>query len=275
VLRTRQVLALVDPAADRRLRADAGLRDRAPRALIGLPIGGTTGTPGAFLLESDERADGVEPARVSALRVLAAQAIAAVEHARLTSDLGALAQDVADLRSTADSLSTLAETDALTGVANRLGLESALRAVMDPGSSDPSDDTRVGVLFCDLDGFKGVNDALGHAAGDALLVEVAARLRAVVRTDDVVARLGGDEFVVVSLGVTDDELAQVAERIRSAIAEPIEVGADAPVSLGVSIGVGRADMVGVTSLDDVDALLGAADHSMYRAKRSGGNRVVS
>jgi PleD family two-component response regulator len=57
--------------------------------------------------------------------------------------------------------------------------------------------------------------------------------------------------------------------------EPIDVGADEPVILGVSIGVGRADMVGVTSLDDVDALLGAADDSMYRAKRSGGNRVVS
>jgi diguanylate cyclase (GGDEF)-like protein len=282
VLRTRQVLALVDPASDRRLRADAGLRDRAPRALLGLPIGGTTGTPGAFLLESDERPDGVEPARVSALRVLAAQAIAAIEHARLTSDLGALAQDVADLRSTADSLSTLAETDALTGVANRLGLESALRAVMDRNGDRAGADVgvegegpRVGVLFCDLDGFKGVNDALGHTAGDAALVEVAARLRRVVRADDVVARLGGDEFVVVSLGVADDELAHVAERIREAVAEPIDVGADEPVMLGVSIGVGRADMVGVTSLDDVDALLGAADHSMYRAKRSGGNRVVS
>lgn len=275
VLRTRQVLALVDPAADRRLRADEGLRERAPRALIGLPIGGTTGTPGAFLLESDERPDGVEPARVSALRVLAAQAIAAVEHARLTSDLGALTQDVADLRSTADSLSTLAETDALTGVANRLGLESALRAVMDSGA-DPDGDPgrRVGVLFCDLDGFKGVNDALGHTAGDAALVEVAKRLRSVVRHDDVVARLGGDEFVVVSIGVADGELEAVAERIRAAVAEPIDVGADDPVQLGVSIGVGRADMVGVTSLDDVDALLGAADHSMYRAKRSGGNRVV-
>ncbi|HEU5152725.1 MAG TPA: diguanylate cyclase [Iamia sp.] len=285
VLRTRQVLALVDPASDRRLRADEGLRERAPRALLGLPIGGTTGTPGAFVLESDERPDGVEPARVSALRVLAAQAIAAVEHARLTSDLGALAQDVADLRSTADSLSTLAETDPLTGVANRLGLESALRTVMDrtvddagadhAGSDGAGERPRVGVLFCDLDGFKGVNDALGHTAGDVALVEVAKRLRSVVRADDVVARLGGDEFVVVSIGVADDELQNVAERIRDAIAEPIDVGADEPVLLGVSIGVGRADMVGVTSLDDVDALLGAADHSMYRAKRSGGNRIVS
>lgn len=280
VLRTRQVLALVDPAADRRLRADEGLRERAPRALLGLPIGGTTGTPGAFVLESDERPDGVEPARVSALRVLAAQAIAAVEHARLTSDLGALAQDVADLRSTADSLSTLAETDPLTGVANRLGLESALRAVMDrtadrSGADVVGEGPRVGVLFCDLDGFKGVNDALGHTAGDAALVEVAARLRSVVRSDDVVARLGGDEFVVVSIGVADDELQNVAERIREAVALPIDVGADEPVLLGVSIGVGRADLIGVTSLDDVDALLGAADHSMYRAKRSGGNRIVS
>jgi len=282
VLRTRQVLALVDPAADRRLRADEGLRERAPRALLGLPIGGTTGTPGAFVLESDEHLDGVEPARVSALRVLAAQAIAAVEHARLTSDLGALAQDVADLRSTADSLSTLAETDPLTGVANRLGLESALRVVMDRTADRSGADVglgaegpRVGVLFCDLDGFKGVNDKLGHTAGDAALVEVAARLCKVVRADDVVARLGGDEFVVVSIGVSDEELQNVAERVREAVFEPIDVGADEPVILGVSIGVGRADMVGVTSLDDVDALLGAADDSMYRAKRSGGNRVVS
>ncbi|HYI61344.1 MAG TPA: diguanylate cyclase [Acidimicrobiales bacterium] len=289
VLRTRQVLVLVDPADDRRFRADTALRDRAPRALLGLPLGRATGTTGAFVFESDAAPHGVESERVEALRVLSAQAIAAIDHARLSSDLSSLSRDVADLRSTAETLSARAETDPLTGVANRLGLESALRAAMGgddatdaagsggpdgPGApGGPGGGPRVGVLFCDLDDFKVVNDTWGHAAGDTALVEVARRLRAVVRADDVVARLGGDEFVVVSFGVSDEELARVAERARESVGRPIEVAGAGPLSVGVSIGVGRADLVGVTSVDDVDTLMELADDSMYRAKRAGKNRV--
>lgn len=150
------------------------------------------------------------------------------------------------------------ERDALTEVANRLGFESTLEAALATRRGG-----RVGVAYLDLDGFKAVNDTLGHAAGDAVLIECARRLAAVVRDGDVVARLGGDEFAVILQAVTPDELATVAERAATALADPIATAAGA-VTIGASIGLAVAPDDG----SDMDALLQAADARMYRAKRA-------
>ena len=150
-----------------------------------------------------------------------------------------------------------AQTDHLTGLANRTALESVLEAHLAPDVG-----TGCGVLFCDLDGFKAVNDTYGHAVGDQVLVEVAQRLASSVRTTrgDVVARLGGDEFVVVLPGCGELELRAVVPRIERAVARPLRLDVGL-VRVGVSIGARVADPG-----DDVGAVLSEADEKMYRAK---------
>jgi diguanylate cyclase (GGDEF)-like protein/PAS domain S-box-containing protein len=163
-------------------------------------------------------------------------------------------------------LRTAAFTDPLTGLANRSRFSERSRAAGPEAT----------VVLLDLDGFKQVNDTLGHAAGDRVLVEVADRLRAVCRDDDLVARLGGDEFVVlVAPGGRDRDAGAVAvslaDRLVVALAQPFLV-ADRLVSLGASAGVAQArDLTGET--DPGDALLRDADIAMYAAKAAGKGRV--
>jgi diguanylate cyclase (GGDEF)-like protein len=121
----------------------------------------------------------------------------------------------------------------------------------------------VSLLLIDLDGFKAVNDTHGHAAGDALLCEVADRLREAVRGGDLAARLGGDEFAVLLPGCTTAEADRTAQRILEALRAPVPVDG-ATVGVSASIGVAAADPA-----DDVESLLHDADLAMYAAKNNG------
>ena len=125
--------------------------------------------------------------------------------------------------------------------------------------------TGFAVLFLDLDDFKGVNDTLGHAVGDRLLVDVAARIRGELRAGDTAARVGGDEFVVLLDDVTSEEEALgIARRLGDTLREPYDLGTarcSAPSSIGVA--------VMTENLANADALVGAADAAMYDAKQSG------
>jgi diguanylate cyclase len=160
-------------------------------------------------------------------------------------------------------LAHLAAHDPLTGLANRAlfadRLDRALARARREGRPGA-------LLLLDLDGFKAINDARGHAAGDRALVAVAGRLRGCVREVDTVARLGGDEFLVVLDGVeAAAEARRVAGRIRAALAEPLRLDGDgAPLALGASIGV--AVFAGREAPAD---LLRRADGAMYVAKRTG------
>jgi len=148
--------------------------------------------------------------------------------------------------------------DALTGAANRAGFEAAMaRALARRG------DRAVGVAFIDLDGFKAVNDVHGHAVGDAVLVEVAARLRALVREDDVVARFGGDEFAVLLPDITPVGLANASERMRTAIARPITAD-EVTLQIDASIGLASAPRDG----ERMEALIARSDARMYRQKET-------
>ncbi|MEU1217235.1 diguanylate cyclase CdgB [Streptomyces sp. NPDC005791] len=118
------------------------------------------------------------------------------------------------------------------------------------------------VLFCDLDGFKSINDRFGHHAGDAVLIEVARRLTTCVRDGDTVARLGGDEFVVLADGLGEADAADLAVRLRNAIIPPIRVDGRA-VRVGASFGIGWAEC-GMTE----EEVLHSADQRMYVEKRS-------
>ncbi len=117
------------------------------------------------------------------------------------------------------------------------------------------------VLFVDLDGFKTVNDTLGHASGDELLIQVAGRLTAVLGGQDTVARIAGDEFVAVCEGVGEAAAAELADRLREAIAAPVPLG-DHVINAKASVGIAVA-----TGSFDPDAILQRADEAMYAAKR--------
>ncbi|MFI8522168.1 diguanylate cyclase CdgB [Streptomyces sp. NPDC085481] len=132
-----------------------------------------------------------------------------------------------------------------------------------PTGGDIDDGTKgLAVLFCDLDGFKSINDRFGHHTGDAVLIEVARRLTTGVRDGDTVARLGGDEFVVLADGLGSADAADLAVRLRNAIIPPIRVDGRA-VRVGASFGIGWAEC-GMT----VEEVLNSADQRMYIEKRS-------
>jgi diguanylate cyclase (GGDEF)-like protein/PAS domain S-box-containing protein len=174
--------------------------------------------------------------------------------------------DVSWRRRLEDELTHRATHDELTGLPNRAALMERLEASVRRLDGQ----NMLAVLFCDLDGFKDINDGLGHAVGDQVLVAVARRLRQRCRQADVVARFGGDEFVVV-LPVDDVTKARAtAERLVEALGEPIAVG-DAEVAPGASIGVTVVDRMPEGD-DPVGTLLRDADTAMYHAKERGRGR---
>ena len=149
----------------------------------------------------------------------------------------------------------LASTDPLTGVGNRRVVFEVLRRHLDTATG-----AGCGLLFCDVDRFKQVNDQHGHAAGDQLLVELALRLRRLAGPDDVVARLGGDEFVLLSPGADEAALAALACQVEAGMGAPVLTSAGA-LAVGISVGsaVGRAG-------EDPDELMARADRAMYGTK---------
>ncbi|MEX2292447.1 MAG: sensor domain-containing diguanylate cyclase [Acidimicrobiales bacterium] len=157
----------------------------------------------------------------------------------------------------------LAGHDALTGVANRRQFRSRLAEALAIGERD------LAVAFCDLDGFKVVNDTFGHISGDSALVDVAARLRSSLRTGDELARMGGDEFTVLLRNVVDAAAANhVVDRLLDAMRKPFVVEGT-EVALGISIGVALAGTDATA-----DALLARADEALYAVKRAGGGAAM-
>ncbi|MCI0344270.1 MAG: GGDEF domain-containing protein, partial [Chloroflexi bacterium] len=158
-----------------------------------------------------------------------------------------------------------ASHDPLTGLANRAVLTEALERALARATRAGS---QVGLLFLDFDAFKEVNDALGHSAGDTVLVELASRIRRAVRADGVVARFGGDEFAVLIEDLDGVEQAElVAARIHAALARPIEVDGEIRI-VEASIGIALSS----EATRDARELMAAADRTMYDAKAAGGNR---
>ncbi len=187
------------------------------------------------------------------LDTLASNASVALQYDRLE-------QAVMQLSVLQEQLHHQAYHDPLTSLANRtLFTDTVREAIADRRR-------KIAVLFIDLDDFKTVNDSLGHAAGDELLVSVASRLRTCLRPEDVVARLGGDEFAVMVEDGHDAEAAAVtvARRIMDAFALPVEVGSES-VAVYVSVGIATSD----GDETSAEGLIRDADVAMYRAKTAG------
>jgi len=158
----------------------------------------------------------------------------------------------------------LAYNDALTGLANRAQVMNTLQHL-----ARRNEERRKALphylpylLYLDLDGFKGVNDTHGHAAGDALLQAVAQRLKDNVRAGDLVGRLGGDEFVLILENYPPEEIGSLSERLILAIADPFTLPENTEAHIGVSIG-------GAPLGEDPQLALARADSMLYRAKNRG------
>ncbi len=164
------------------------------------------------------------------------------------------------------ALAHQAAHDPLTDLPNRTQARTLTAAALHRGRRAG---TMTGLLFVDLDGFKGVNDRFGHATGDTVLRTVADRLRSALRPGDVVCRLGGDEFVVLVEQVSSErELAELAERLIATVSRPIHEGGQ-DLRVGASIGIAVAQDAAV----DADALFAEADAAAYRAKARGRGRA--
>jgi diguanylate cyclase (GGDEF)-like protein/PAS domain S-box-containing protein len=199
----------------------------------------------------------------------------------------AVVRDVTDLVEVEERLTHAARHDHLTGLPNRAHLLETLDAALDRSGIDGRE---VAVLFCDLDGFKRVNDTGGHSSGDAVLTETARRLRAVLRKEDTVARVGGDEFVVVvepwSRGDHGSDVhtdasriqgralaVRVAERVIEALRPPIIVkGVRHVVTTSIGITYATRAVEDRSKAATADEVLHDADAAMYRAKDRGKNR---
>ena len=164
-----------------------------------------------------------------------------------------------ELRAATEALTEQAVRDPLTGLANRDLFDQRLRGAL---SRDARAGGATGVLFLDLDGFKGVNDRYGHVVGDAVLRTVAVRLTSAVRPADTVARLGGDEFVVLVEGATEAGMQALVTRLKAAVEEPMQV-VHRTLDVGVSVGLALA----ADGATDPSSLIALADERMYAVKR--------
>ena len=231
------------------LAPPAATADGEPVQALAVPLATGDGVIGALVVRSVGLALAWDEAERQRLEFVAAQSAADCERSRHHRQL-----------------EHLAGHDPLTGLPNRYRFHAELAAAL---AAATARDERFALLYLDLDGFKAANDTCGHEGGDRLLLDVAHRLRAVLRQGDAVARLGGDEFVVLLRGCRDADAAlAIGDKLRQAIARPYRLG-EHRFDIGASIGVAVYPGDG----DTAAALLRHGDRAMYAAKRAGGDRL--
>ena len=175
-------------------------------------------------------------------------------------------EDISERKESEERLTRQALHDSLTGLPNRTLFADRVRMATTRRNAQG-----FAIIYLDLDGFKLVNDTLGHAAGDAVLIEVARRLERLLRVGDTLARLGGDEFALLCEGVVEGEAKAIADRVIHALTEPVTV-LDREIVQAASIGISLYGP-GV-SVEEPDVMLGEADMAMYRAKAAGKSRYA-
>ncbi len=183
-----------------------------------------------------------------------------------TTNYIALSTDITTIKDTEEKLEKLAHYDPLTGLTNRLLFHNRLQHDLAVSKREQKD---LGLILLDLDGFKEVNDSLGHPAGDQLLVQVGQRLQDSIRESDTVARLGGDEFVIILTNIKqENNLALLARKILATLSTPYTIGNE-QVNITASLGVTLCPEDGT----EATLLLKNADTAMYHAKAAGKNQI--
>ena len=206
------------------------------------------------------RKNGESYSLLLAVTVVKDEAGQVLSHVSVLSDITYLKLHEAQLRHQAFH-------DALTGVPNRLLFGELLERAI---ASAERDDGRLAVCYLDLDGFKYVNDNLGHAAGDKLLIEVSRRLNLITRSCDAMSRIGGDEFALLFTGLHSSlECDEILRRVQKTINQPVDLDGEI-VSISASIGVALYPQ----DAEEAELLLRYADQAMYQAKKSGKNDYV-
>jgi two-component system cell cycle response regulator len=237
------------PTTLRAIKADDDLRDL-PVLFLTARVSGDELAAGLALGATDYLRKPCEPAELTA-RVAAALRQSAQEKT---------------LRGMALEAEQLSNVDALTGVPNRRRFHLRTEELL----ATLEDNTAVGLIVIDVDNFKRINDTEGHPVGDAVLRIVAARLATVRGDDHLLVRWGGEEFVVLALGLDDDMITELGERLRRAIGDrPFGMGEDRNLAITVSVGCATG------RLDAVEAAVAAADQALYEAKNGGRDRVVT
>jgi diguanylate cyclase (GGDEF)-like protein len=252
--------------------ADPQVRAHGARAIMCLPIRQGGRVDGLLYLENSLAEGCFTEERLEFLRMLGAQAMISIAHARMHDSLEArVAERTAQLEDANRRLATLSVTDSLTGLANRRHFDDVLRREW---MRSQRTGASVGVIMLDIDHFKKYNDHYGHQAGDVCLARVAAALRSALRRPgDLVARYGGEEFCVVLPDISVADAAQVGESLRAAIETlALEHAGALTGVISISVGVAAARPGGSMASD---ALLRAADDALYRAKAGGRNNVYT
>lgn len=172
-----------------------------------------------------------------------------------------IVSDVTDLKVAEERIQYLAKYDVLTGLPNRAHLAEKFDYALTLVKRSSG---HMAILFIDIDRFKDINDSLGHTIGDALLIEVATRLKCVMREQDMASRYGGDEFIIILPGCDDQGAATVANKIRNIVSEPIRIDVY-DLFITVSIGIAIFPIDGI----NLETLSQSADAAMYRAKHEG------
>jgi diguanylate cyclase (GGDEF)-like protein len=259
VRRTREQVLLPDPAQAPPFSADAYFGRHRPKSVLCLPILRQDAVIGLLYLENRLVTNAFVPERVTVLKLLASQAAISLENAKL---YATLLQENRERKQAEDQIRHMAHHDALTGLPNRVLLQDRMEQAIAYAHRNQS---RVAILFIDLDYFKNINDSLGHQIGDVLLQLTATRLQECLNEGDSVARLGGDEFVLC-LPLLDEggAAAQVAQKALDVLAQPFQIeGHVLHVSASIGISLYPDDAT------DVKTLMRTADTAMYHAKEKG------
>lgn len=261
-LRTREPLVVDDATADDRFARDPYLAGEARIALLVVPVLRAAELRAVLVLENRLTSGAFTTDRLGVVTMLTGQLAVALDNAQVYASLEQrIAERTAALRSANAQLERLSTTDPLTGVANRRRFD----AVLAHERTHP-----VAVIMVDVDHFKQYNDARGHPAGDACLVEISRLLAAGLRDPDLLCRYGGEEFAAVLPRTGLATAVEVAERMRRAVEDArlphVLDGTVVTVSIGVASSAASTGGPG-------DGLLARADDALYRAKRAGRNRV--